>query len=380
MPDSIPSQGQAEHAAGLRDALIALAVAGSNPGAQCSVLREGECIVDFSVGHAAPSTPLTPEMLMPWMSATKAIAAVAIMQCVERERITLDTPIAEVLPAFGARGKHTITLHHILTHTSGFRAAPFEYPRDDWSTIIERICDARLEPNWTPGQKAGYHINTSWFILGEVIRLLTEQNFDEYAKQYIFGPLGMSDCWAGMSADRFEAYGPRIAKMWDTSRTPPKQRDWAGRAKLTGIAPSSNGVGPMQQAVLFYEAMRLGGAITRKDGGEARILNPDTVSAMTHRHREGMHDHTFKAIVDYGLGLILDAKRHGQPVVPYGYGPHASDATFGHSGNQSTAVFCDPTHRLVVALALNGTPGELAHQQRIHRLLGTLYEDLGIAS
>ena len=99
---------------------------------------------------------------------------------------------------------------------------------------------------------------------------------------------------------------------------------------------------------------------------------------MTTRQRVGMMDVTFKHVVDWGLGTIIDSKRYGDETVPYGYGRYASDATVGHGGSQSSVGFADPAHALAVGCYFNGMPGETAHQKRLHRVLAALYEDLGL--
>ena len=65
--------------------------------------------------------------------------------------------------------------------------------------------------------------------------------------------------------------------------------------------------------------------------------------------------------------------------MPYGYGPHASERAFGHGGRQSVSAFADPGHGLVVALAVNGMPGEPRHHRRNLALAGAVYQDLGLA-
>jgi CubicO group peptidase (beta-lactamase class C family) len=92
-----------------------------------------------------------------------------------------------------------------------------------------------------------------------------------------------------------------------------------------------------------------------------------------------MYDHTFKHVLDFGLGFVLNSNQYGIDTVPYGYGSHASPRTFGHSGMQSSCALADPENQLAVALVFNGAPGEGAHDQRIRAVLGTLYEELGIA-
>ena len=100
---------------------------------------------------------------------------------------------------------------------------------------------------------------------------------------------------------------------------------------------------------------------------------------MTSRQREGMFDNTFKRVIDWGLGLIIDSKRYGIENVPYGYGRYASDNTFGHGGSQSSVGFADPDRQLAVGCYFNGMPGEAAHQKRLRAVLDALYEDLGLA-
>jgi len=46
-----------------------------------------------------------------------------------------------------------------------------------------------IEPRWEPGKTAGYHLYSSWFVLGEIIQRLTGRSFSEHARSSIFGPL-----------------------------------------------------------------------------------------------------------------------------------------------------------------------------------------------
>ncbi|HYX24135.1 MAG TPA: serine hydrolase, partial [Thermoanaerobaculia bacterium] len=101
-----------------------------------------------------------------------------------------------------------------------------------------------------------------------------------------------------------------------------------------------------------------------------------TVEALTARHRAGMVDATFKHVLDWGLGFIVNSVQYGAETVPYGYGRHASARTFGHSGYRSSTGFADPERGLAVALAFNGTPGNERHEMRVRSVLDAVYEDL----
>ena len=96
--------------------------------------------------------------------------------------------------------------------------------------------------------------------------------------------------------------------------------------------------------------------------------------------RIGEQDATFRHIIDFGRGVILNSNRYGPTTVPYGYGRGASDSAVGHGGSQCSIAFADPRYELVVAWAANGRPGEGQHQRRNRALNDAIYEDLGFSS
>ena len=110
-----------------------------------------------------------------------------------------------------------------------------------------------------------------------------------------------------------------------------------------------------------------------------RILSPQTVEAVTGRHRTGLFDDTFRQVVDWGLGFLLDSQVYHDRPYSYSYGGHSSPRTFGHAGFQTAAGFADPEHGLVATWAFNGLPGERKHRDRNHQMNTAIYQDLGLA-
>ena len=110
-----------------------------------------------------------------------------------------------------------------------------------------------------------------------------------------------------------------------------------------------------------------------------RVLQPETVTTMTSRHRVSMNDVTFGMVIDWGLGLMVNSFHYRNRPTSYGYGDHASPDSFGHGGQQSSITFADPVHGLAVALCCNGMPGEVRNHRRTQPVLSALYEDLGLA-
>lgn len=349
-------------------------------GAQLYVSHQGEPVADAALGEDRPGEPLTRGHLMLWLSSTKPVPAVAIAQLWERGLLELDDPVALHVPEFAAHGKEGITLRHLLTHTGGIRMLDTGWPQASWEEIVAKICAMKPEPRWVPGQKAGYHQASSWFILGEVIRRAGGAPFSTYVRREIFEPLGMTDSWIGMPPERYHAYAAegRIGAMWITERNTegeePKPHGWDTEERVVRPSPGGNGYGPCAELGRFYE-MLLG----RGSWRARRILLPQTVEAFTTPHRVGMVDATFKHVLDWGLGFIVNSIQYGAETVPYGYGHHASPRTFGHSGYRSSTGFADPERRLAVALAFNGTPSNERHEARIRSVLDAIYEDLELA-
>ena len=85
------------HADALPATLAALArgtAQGLHVGAQVYVSRGGEIVGDFATGLARPGVPMRRDSLIPWMSAGKPLAAVAVAQLWEQGRLDLDDPVA----------------------------------------------------------------------------------------------------------------------------------------------------------------------------------------------------------------------------------------------------------------------------------------------
>jgi len=345
-------------------------------GGQAFISLKDEIVADFGFGISQPDVPVTSDMLMPWMSGSKPIAAAAIGQLFERRLIGFDDPVVRFIPRFGQAGKSPITIRQLLTHTCGFRGKGRETPETSWDDIIESVCALPLESGWIPGEKAGYHIASSWFILGEIIHRIDGRDYAQYVRQEIFEPLEMNDSWIGMPREQFLKYGPRIGWMYSTERgMEPRPHPWHTEAFCTWCAPGGGGRGPMHDLGRFYLALLAGGA-----GPRNRILQPETVALLTRRQRIGMFDETFQHKIDWGLGFIINSAQYGMQTVPYSFGNQASLETFGHGGFQSSCGLADPQHQLVITICLNGTPGEARHNKRIRILNSAIYNDLGLAN
>lgn len=350
---------------------------GLHLGAQLFVSREGQVVADLAIGEARVGVPMRADSVMLWLSSSKPITAVAIAKLWEQGQLDLDDTAARLVPEFAVHGKEAITIRQLLTHTGGIRTGDKCDLGFEWAEIIECICKAPMEGNWTVDKRAAYHPSASWYVLGEIVRRIDGRPMEQYAREEVYAPLGMNDCWLALPVHEFRRYGDRLSLMYHAEHGPASpHRKWNTERDAAVCRPGRNGRGPIRELGRFYEELlrlRTGSAEER-----AGLLRPETVQVLTTRQRIGMFDDTFQQVIDWGLGFAVDSKRYGREMVPYGFGRYASDTTFGHGGSQSSCGFADPDRGVVVAWAFNGLPGERRHQHRAHELNSAIYEDLGL--
>jgi len=336
-------------------------------GVQLYISQRGEIIADGGIGEARPGVPMTADTLNLWLSAGKPLTAMAIARLWEQGDLKIDDRVSRFVPEFGTHGKEPITILHLLNHTAGFRPVDTGWPDVNWAESIRRICEAPLEENWQIGKTAGYHVSSSWFILGEILQRMTGQLYPHLMRELILEPLSMSNSWLGMPVDVYEQNQEQIAYVYQRDKGEMQLTDLHDAAHCLTPSPGGNARGPIRELGLFYECLLNQGT---------PLFEPQTVDTMIDRHREGEFDLTLQHKVDYGLGFIVNSNRYGADSVPYGFGKYASETSFGHGGSQSSIAFADPERELVVAVVANGRPGEPRHQRRARAINEAIYEDL----
>ena len=164
---------------------------GLHTGAQLFASIAGQPVADLAMGDSReatigqPAVAMTTDTVVLWLSSTKPVVAAVVMQLVENGSLELDRPVADWIPAFAAGGKESITIRHLLTHAGGFRYVDVGWPETSWDEIIARISAVKVERDWVVGEKAGYHPFTSWYILGELVRIAAQQPLPLYVRQHV---------------------------------------------------------------------------------------------------------------------------------------------------------------------------------------------------
>lgn len=377
--------------------------AGLHIGAVVHVLRDGLVAADFALGAASLGTwsALRVDHKLLWLSAGKPLTAMAVAVLADRGRLAFDDPVVKFMPEFGQNGKDNITLWHLLTHTHAYKPPLTDWPRAAREDVITKICAAAPMPGTRPGEYAAYDPQSGWYLLSDVVRLVSGRTNAEFVHQEILEPAALEPASIGESHEAWQrdvAEG-RLAVLHDTTGSAREgidlrgaaagdenaladtdhvhhPRPWVGDDAQRAAAHNPGGGALGQASVLarFYQFILDG---TRLPDGTS-LLRQETLQQMTSRQREGLKDNSFGQVIDWGLGFLINSARYGSPALPYGYGSHASDSTFGHGGMQSSAGFADPENEVAGAIIFNGLPGEPKHQKRINQVMTALYEDLGI--
>jgi CubicO group peptidase (beta-lactamase class C family) len=343
---------------------------GLHLGVQLYVSLNRHVVVDSGIGFDEPNRELTNDFIMLWLSAGKPLTAVMILQLVDEGKIGLDTVVGEVIPEFAINGKRSISIKHLLTHTGGFRNVDMGWPDASHEETLQRICSASLEDGWVVGDSAGYHLASSWFILGEILQRIDQKPFAQCLQERICSPLNMASTSNGISSSEFAEIEHRIGKMYQIEKGELSLHDWHDKRACEKSSPGAACRGPIRELGWFYESF------LPDENSSARLLSPATNAEFTQRARVGTFDQTLRHKVDFGLGVIVNSNRYGVDTVPYGYGEASSESTFGHGGSQSSLGFCDPERGLVVAYVANTRVGEGRHQRRNREIVNAIYSDM----
>jgi CubicO group peptidase (beta-lactamase class C family) len=184
-----------EELAHIDEAVTACIQAHEAPGAVVLVARHGKIgyLKAFGNRSLLPKIePMTTDTIFDMASLTKVIATTpSIMLLAQKGQLRFGDRVKRYLPLFTGAGKDEITLRQLLTHCSGL-PADFDLSKA-WTGR-----DAALEELWhiaaqsQPGKEFLYS-DLNFIALGEIVRTLSGRSLDAYAKQEIFGPLGMSE-------------------------------------------------------------------------------------------------------------------------------------------------------------------------------------------
>ncbi|HET7626827.1 MAG TPA: serine hydrolase domain-containing protein [Bacillales bacterium] len=307
------------------------------PSVAALVGRRGQIVGQYAAGHYAMADSQRYETSMQTLydcaSLTKVVVTLPlVLKLIENQSITLSDCVADFLPEFRNGKKASVTIHHLLTHTSGLPPS-VEKTFLGWeSEEIKNFLFSQALAD-EPGKQVIYS-DLGFIALGEIVSKVLGQPLDEAADHYLFRPLGMTDskfCPSKTLRERTAATEFRSDigyRLWGEVHD---ERAFA----LGGVCG---------HAGLFSTAVDLGvyAAMWLEEGSrdEHRILSPELI-------RSSVRNHTKSLNGNRGYGWVL--KGDGYDVS----GNRFSSRSFGHTGYTGTSLWMDPDTGLYVILLTN---------------------------
>lgn len=288
-------------------------------------------------------------------SMNKMFTAVAIAQLVEAGRLSFESPIGEHLPDYPGAPARQVTIHHLLTHTSGLGTywnERFKAKRVTVRAVSDYLALFIDEPLlFDPGERFEYS-NAGFIVLGAIIEAVSGQDYSSYVRDHIYTPAGMGD------TDAYETDGdvPNLATGYT-------------RVPVSGPPPGGPPREGPRRSNIHIQAVKGGPA----GGGYS------TVGDLL-RFGEALRGHRLLTPASTALLLAGKVDMAGRPGVQYGYGftveEHDRGIVVGHSGGapgigSKLDIYLD--RPMLTALMTNYDPSDMQPvAERLRRLCSTI--------
>lgn len=290
------------------------------PGYDCRILKDGECIYHRMDGYAdlEQKLPMTGKERFNIYSFSKAITCAAALKAWEKGLFRLEDRLSDYLPEFAEmnvlqedgtlkKAQNPILIKHLFTMTAGLHyktnAEIFEKARQD----TDGRCPTRETMKYLAKEPLLFEPGTQWNysfchdVLAAVVEVVTGQRFNDYLKEQIFAPLGMTQTTFLLPAEELDTVAPQYRFNKETK----KPWDCGQEIRLYKLGTEyesggAGGVSTMEDYLKFLEALRKG-----------EVLKPETMELMLRDYlNEDTRPTYWYSTHGYGLGtrVPLDGK------------------------------------------------------------------------
>ena len=296
---------------------------GGTPALSVLAARKGIIFLHEAWGNLTPAPKSPPVQInspMGMASCSKPVTAAAVMILVEQGRLALQDPLQGYIPEFEGPDSDKITIHHLLTHTSGLPiitdSETTEFPENGL--------------DFQPGTKMIYS-SLGYNLLGELVERISGDPFEKFIQSHIFEPLGMQDSTfvhVGLDRERSILSRPGTTYNW------PKEDE--------GIVSASSTL----WSTAYDMAIFLQTFLNRGRYGTYQLLSPAGVAAMTRNQVSGLPRELVEGVPIPPIGLGWFLLSSGQfPNYPRSF----STSSYGHSGSSGAFIWVDPAYDLIGA-------------------------------
>ncbi len=304
-----------------------------------AVYRDGQIAYEHGYGFAnlEHRVPNTPQTVFDIGSTSKQFTAFAILLLQKQGKLSIDDDVRKYIPELPDYGK-TITLRHLLTHTSGLRdyTALFDlagFAEQDLTTDKDAldILARQKGTNFPPGEEWDYS-NSGFFLLSQVVKRVAGESIRDFSQKNIFTPLGMTH------TQIFDYHGFVIPNRATGYSYNGERKEFV--VEMSNFEQAGDGsVQTSVEDLLRWD----GNFFTGKLGGKEIVESMRTPGKLNNGEEHG-----------YGFGLFM-SKYRGAPVVSHGgaWAGYRAELMRFPQQHTSIAVLCNQAE---------SRPTRLAHQ------------------
>jgi len=175
----------------------------NHPGGAFGIMQNGKTVFSKAYGLASLEylVPNTPGTIFNTGSVSKQFTAMGIVLLHQQGKLSVDDDIRIYLPELPDSGE-TITIRHMLHHTSGLRSLHAMLELAGWrgddsrtNEDLNRFMKNQRDLNSKPGDEYNY-CNTGYMLMVNIIENVTGDKFPDWMKKSVFEPLGMTSTYA----------------------------------------------------------------------------------------------------------------------------------------------------------------------------------------
>jgi beta-N-acetylhexosaminidase len=308
------------------------------PGGVLAIGHGGRLLVQpfGQLTYGRPLRRVTADTIYDLASLTKPVATTtAVMLLLAAGKLRLEDPVGEHLPEWSrgpnAKWRARATVEDLLRHSSGLPAHREYYKRVKGAPAI--LAQVFAEPlEYEPGTRIVYS-DLGFMLLGAIVERLSRLGLDQFARERIFEPLGMTETLFNPPRRLRQRIAPtereRSCRRRLVQGEVHDQNAWA----MGGIAGHAGLFSTAGDLAIFCQMMLQGGTY-----GGWRILPSQLVGQFTARET---------------IGPTARALGWDVPTPPSSSGRYFSSRSFGHIGFTGTSCWIDPEKALFVVLLTN---------------------------
>ena len=335
-------------------------------GAGVVVVKDGETVLEYYAGEAAPGLAASTNVLWPLASISKVYTATMIMRLVEEGALTLNTPVCELIPQFRGHGKEEVRLRHLLTHTAGMIYEPPQMAerlkaQAPMSALLEEAYASPLL--FKPGTALSY-ADYHYLIAGHVAEVVTGKCYPELMRALVFQPAELHETF--VPPRRNDEH--RLAYVRGVMAEGTDGAMYNSRYARELAHPAFGVFASARDLARFGALFAPGGPRILSDAGVRTMTTNQTGNVpgqppLLRGYAEDLH-------MPWAIGFALQTER-----VPSLYCDLASSRSFAHGGATGCALVIDPTYNLIVAMVSNAhsSLGVNRWYMRLHSIINAAF-------